>query len=160
MVHKIILALLAILIQCGPISAAQGDTKIYISYRTKSVRVKPSPRIDYASVDLRLILQSDGKVKETSAVEGGAKGTNAGKLGAGSASDGYKVIDASTITRTKSAGNYFHTIMVKVTGKNCVATIARRLKPGETLFSGYSAELRGLAYFSSIENQYTTCVIE
>jgi hypothetical protein len=160
MIQKSIFIALSALLLVGSAEAVEGDTKIYISYKTKSVRVKPTAQVGGGVVDLRLVLHRNGSVDETSAITGGKNTKNGGRLGKQSKGAGYTVLDSSTITRTTDAGTYHHKLTVKVTGKNCMASIERTLKPGQKLYNAYSQDIKGVAYYSSIENEYTTCVIE
>ena len=140
--------------------AKDGETLIQVFYKTKSVRVRPTQIVTGTTVDVRIRLRADGKVEDAFDIKGGNKGKSRNSLGNGGGATRFKVIDASTIARVSDAGNYINTLTVKVSGKNCSAVVERKLKPGQTLFKTYTTATKLTEFFSSIENEYTTCVIE
>jgi hypothetical protein len=140
--------------------AATGDTRISIHYRSKSVRVRPTPRIGGASVDFKIVLRADGRVEDEHSVKDGKSGSSKSRLGPKAKGAVYRVLDAGTITRTGDAGSHYHKITVRVSGKNCTADIEYILKPGVKEYRDYSTELKTMAYYSSLGIDYVTCVIE
>jgi len=143
-----------------PIANAQtGDTHISIHYRTKSVRVRPTPRTGGADVDFGIVLHANGTVEDSYAVKDGKHGSSKSKLGP---SKGlvYRVLDSGTVTRTTDLGTHYHKITVHASGKNCTAEVEFILKPGEKEYRDFSTELKTTAYYSSLTTEYVTCVIE
>jgi hypothetical protein len=140
--------------------AATGDTNISIHYRSKSVRVRPSPRTGGANVDFRIVLRANGKVEDEYSVKDGKRGSSKSKLGPADRGAIYRVLDSGTITRTVDVDTHYHKITVRVSGKNCTAEVEYILKPGVKEYRDYSTELKTMAYFSSLGIEYVTCVIE
>ena len=140
-------------------NAEGGDTHISIHYRTKSVRVRPTPRTGGGDVDFGIILHADGTVEDSYSVRDGKHGSSKSKLGP---SKGlvYRVLDSSTVTRTVDLGTHYHKITVHTSGKNCTADVEFILKPGEVEYREFSTELKTMAFFSSLRTEYVTCVIE
>ena len=145
---------------CSDSHAAEGDTNIYVHYKTKAVRVRPSFRAGTALVDFRIVLHANGTVDDVFAVKDGQKGATKNRLGVNPKNVAYKVIDASTITRATDLGTHFHKLTVRVSGKNCTAAVDFVLKPGRAEYKDYSTELKTMAYYSKLETEYVTCVIE
>ncbi len=136
--------------------AAPGDSNIYVHYKTKAVRVRPLPATVGTTVDIKIILRANGTVEDAYDVKGGIKGSSKNKLGG----RGFKVVNSSTLLRSGKAENYTHKTTIKVDGKNCTASVERILNPGEKEYREFSKPLKQVAFYSSIENEYTTCVIE
>ncbi len=146
----------------GAAETSDGDTHIFVYYVTKSVRVRPSTRIGETAVDYEIVLHPNGKVEDAWGEKGGRKGETDVKLG-GNLGEGqavYRVIDTNTIVRRGDVGNYIFQLTVNVGGKNCSVKVEYLLKPGEQEYRSYSNELKQMAYFSSIEMAYSTCVIK
>jgi hypothetical protein len=143
-----------------PANAAEGDTLISVHYRSKAVRVRPTPRVGGVDVDFRIVLHSDGRVEDAWSVKDGKRGNRTSKLGPNSGGVVYRVLDAGTITRTGDVGTHFHKMTIRVSGKNCTADVEFVLKPGQTEYRDYSTELKTMATYSSLGTQYVTCVIE
>jgi hypothetical protein len=142
-------------------AAASGDTAIHVHYAAKSVRVRPQPNNGGSgTVDFEILLHPNGKVEDKFAVKDGLKGEFKSKLGNQSHKAVYRVIDASTIERTTDLGTHFHKLTIKVAGKNCTANVEYLLKPGQTEYRDYSTQLKKWAYYSKLEMDYATCVIE
>ena len=141
-------------------SAETGDTNIYIHYRTKSVRVRPTPRTGGADVDFSIVLHANGKVEDAYSVKDGKHGSTKSRLGPASRGAIYRVLDSGTITRTVDAGTHYYKVTVRVSGKNCTADVEFILKPGVKEYRDYSTELKTMAYYSSLATDYVTCVIE
>ena len=142
-------------------AAASGDTAIHVHYAAKSVRVRPQPNNGGSgTVDVEILLHANGKVEDKFAVKDGLSGESKSKLGSRSHNAVYRIIDASTIERTTDLGTHFYKLTVKVAGKNCTANVEYLLKPGQTEYRDYSTQLKTWAYYSKLEMDYATCVIE
>ena len=158
---KVVLLTVAsvVTVQAIPTADAQtGDTHILVHYRSKSVRVRPTPSSGRADVDFRIVLHADGTVEDNYSMEG-KQGSSKAKLGP-SKRLAYRVLDSGTITRTVDLGTHYHKITVHTSGKNCAAEVEFILKPGEIEYRDFSTELKTMAFFSSLGTQYVTCVIE
>jgi len=143
------------------VSAKTGDTHISIHYRAKSVRVRPTPRTGVGDVDFGIVLHADRTIEDSYSVKDGKHGDSKTRLGP--VSKGvvvYRVLDSGTITRTADVGTHFHKITVHTSGKNCTADVEFILKPGQTEYREFSTELKVMAYFSTLQTEYVTCVIE
>lgn len=140
--------------------ALEGDTKISVSYKTKTVRVKPSPQNGGGVTDIRVILHRDGTVDDAYNTPGGPQGSSQSKLGSSGAKARFKVMDGTTLVRVDGNESYVHKTTIKVNGKNCTADVERSLKPGHKLFKVRDSAAKKDYYYSSIENEYITCVIE
>lgn len=141
-------------------SAETGDTHISIHYRSKSVRVRPTPSTGGADVDFGIVLHANGTIEDSYSVKEGKHGASNSKLGPVSQKLVYRVIDSGTFTRTVDLGTHYHKITVHTSGKNCTADVEFILKPGVKEFRDYSTQLKTTAYYSSLGIQYITCVIE
>lgn len=139
-----------------PAAAEEGVTTIKVFFRVKAIRVKPSPGITESDVDFKIRMLANGKVEDNFDIKGSINGKSKSSLGRTTSKTHFKVIDPSTIARISDAGNYINTTTIKVTGKNCDATIERKLKKGESVFRSAN----GKEFYSSIDNQYIACVIE
>ena len=149
-----------LLMSSASAGVSADDTKIFVSYKTKTVRVKPSPDVGGGVTDIRVVLHSDGTVDDSYDTKFGANGSSKSRLGRKSANAGYSVINGNTLVRVDGNETYTHKLTITVNGKNCDAKIERALKKGHALFRAYNKPLKTDAYYSSIENEYTTCVIE
>jgi hypothetical protein len=146
------------------VSAASSDTKIYVFYGVKAVRARPQPTQGKATGEFRILLRADGKVEDRfeskSGQLAGQKSQLKSRLGAQPLKAVYRVIDDSTIQRTTDLGTHFHRLTIKLVGKNCTATSEWVLKPGQKEYRDYSIQLKQMAYYSLLETEYATCVIE
>lgn len=140
--------------------AKDEATNIHIFYKTKSVRVTPSAGVFGNTVDIHIRLNPDGTVQDKFDAKNVSKGDSKSALGKKNDGTYFKVIDQSTIARVSHPKNYTVTMTVKVDGKNCTASVTRILDPGEKLFDVYSQLSKQREGYRSIENEYTTCVIE
>jgi hypothetical protein len=140
--------------------AETGDITISIHYRSKAVRVRPTPRIGGTDVDFMIVLHANGKVQDGYSVKGGKSGSSKSEMGPKANGVVYRVVDAGTITRTSDAGTHLYKITVRVSGKNCTANVEYILKPGKKEYRDFSTELGTMAYFSSLEATNVTCAIE
>jgi hypothetical protein len=144
-----------------PIANAEaGDTHISIHYRSKSVRVRPTPRTGGADVDFGIVLHADGTVEDSYSVKDGKHGSSKSRLGPVSKGLIYRVQDSGTFTRTVDLGTHYHKITVHTSGKNCTADVEFVLKPGQKEYREFSTELKTMAFYSSLGTEYVTCVIE
>jgi hypothetical protein len=141
-------------------NAKTSDTHISIHYRTKGVRVRPTPRVGGADVDFGIVLQADGTVEDDYSVKNGKHGSSKSKLGPVSKGVVYRVLNSGTVTRTVDLGTHYHKITIHASGKNCTADVEFILKPGAKEYRTYSTELKIMAYYSSLGTEYVTCVIE
>src|SRR5258708_7805612 len=123
-------------------NAESGDTHISVHYRSKSVRVRPTPRTGGADVDFGIVLHANGKVEDDWSVKDGKRGSTKSKLGPVSKGAVYRVLDSGTITRTGDVGTHYHKITVRTSGKNCTADVEYILKPGVKEYRDYSTELK------------------
>ena len=145
----------------GSAPAAPSDTVISVFYASKAVRVRPRPNQGGTGhVTFRIVLHANGTVEDAFENKDGPKGKMKTKLGKQPRGAVYRVIDASTIERTAEEPTHFHKLTIKVNGKNCTANVDYTLKPGQTEYRGYSTELKQWAYYSKMEMEYATCVIE
>jgi hypothetical protein len=153
-------AALALTSSCGAAHAAPGDTVIFVEYRTKAVRVAPSPNVGGATVTYRIVLRPDGSVEDARAVKGGKSGNLTSQLGKQKNQVQYSVVDPKTITRTTELETHFHKLTIKLDDKHkCSANIEFTLKPGQTYFRDYSAQLKEYASYSNIEMISSACTI-
>lgn len=153
-------AVLVLALSCSAAIAAPGDTIIFVEYRTKAVRVSPSPNVGGAKVTYRIVLRPDGSVEDARAVAGGKSGNLKSQLGKQSRNVQYSVVDAKTITRTTELETHFHKLTVTLVDKRtCTAQIDFTLKPGHTQFRDYSGQLKQYASYSNIEMVSSSCTI-
>jgi hypothetical protein len=159
-----VLLLLAATVVAGhefPIArAGTGDAHISIHYRVKSVRVRPTPSSGVADVDFGIVLHADGAFEDNYSVKEGQHGSSKGKLGPASQGPVYRVLDSGSFTRTLDLGTHYHKMTIRTSGKNCTAEVAFILKPGVKEYRTYSTHLKIMAYYSSLDVEYATCVIE
>jgi hypothetical protein len=141
--------------------AETGDTRISVHYRTKGVRIRPTPHTGGVDVDFTIVLHADGTVADSYVVKDGEHNSRNIRLGAAPQSGpAWRVLDSGAITRSVDLGTHFHKMAIRTSGKNCKADVEFILKPGMKEYRAYSAQLKGMAFFSSIDVEYATCVIE
>ena len=145
--------------------AATGDTAITISYKIRSVRIKPQPVAGVSEATLRAILHADGTVDDVIDSKAG-KNTKKWeikdkKLGERKDFDAkWRVIDANTLERKFEDATHHYVVKVAVDGKKCKADVAYVLRPGQTEYRSHSVQLNQIAYYSELKPFDVRCKIE
>lgn len=162
--RALFLCLLGILFATAA-DAATGDTVITITYKIKSVRVRPQPIAGVSTTTLHAVLHADGTVDDV--IEGKA-GNNTKKwelkqrkLGSETGSSArWRVIDANTLQRKLVAETHDYTVKVMVNRKSCKADVSYTLHPGQKEYASPSVQLDRIAHYSEIRTFDVTCKID
>jgi len=145
--------------------AAPGDTNITVSYKVRSVRIKPQPVKGDGSAVLRAVLHADGTVDDVLEAKGGKntkKFENKDRK-LGSKRDfvaQWRVIDANTLERKSINTTFDLTVKVMVDGKKCKADVGYMLHPGQKEYVAFSPQLDQMAHYSLIKPFDVRCKIE
>jgi hypothetical protein len=158
---KIATAVIALMITSVPASTADGSITINIRYQTKAVRIRPGHLVGGTTVDIGMVMQTNGIIGEKISTTGPRPkiAARVRSLGKTDGSVSIHVIDSNTIERVANLPSHTVRMRVVVSGLSCRASVDYVLKPGHAEFIAYSTQLGTNAFYSSIEAVNTTCSI-